>query len=248
VTAPHDETTDAPGTDVAAAATDSPATPDTSDGPDEQQLERLRAAIGALDDTVLRDAVQALPEPSRVELASTLQLPPATMHLGTALAPLLRRKLRSAAPHRQLTAAFALTEPVNDEMVHALGARHDDPSRDDVLGVLPGVLDRYGAPIVTLLVAAYAASGAAAQAVMAELLATDERLAIGDAVDDEAAPLVPADASASTETEAEREARREERKAAKAARRTAQQHERAAQQAAHAARRTAQRKAKRNVT
>jgi hypothetical protein len=230
--------------DDAPAATSEPAT----EGPDEQQVERLQAAIAALDDTVLRDAVEALPEPSRVELASTLQLPPATMHLGTALAPLLRRKMRSAAPHRRLTAAFALTETVNDDMVHALGARHDDPSRDDVLGVLPDVLDKYGAPIVTVLIAAYGASGAVCQAVMADLLETDERLAIGAPVDDgEAAPLVPSHAN-DAESDPERDARREGRKAAKAARRSAQRHERAAQQSAHAARREAQRNAKRKAT
>jgi hypothetical protein len=233
-------TDDAP----AAAADASEATPD---GPDEEQVERLTAALAALDDTALRDAVQGLTEPNRVELASTLQLPNATMHLGNALAPLLRRKIRGAAPQRQLTAAFALTETVNDDMVHALGARHDDPSRDEVLGVLPDVLDRYGAPIVTVLVAAYAASSAVCQPVMSELLETDERLVIGDPVDDgEAAPLVRANTTAGSD--ADRDARREERKAAKAARRSAQRHQRDAQEAAHAARRSAQRNAKRKAT
>ncbi len=241
-------------TDDTAATDDAAATSDTSDtseaaadGPDERQLERLGAAIAALDDEALRNAVRELPEPSRVELASTLQLPSATMHLGTALAPLLRRKLRGAAPHRQLTASFALTERVNDDMVRALGARHDDPSRDDVLGVLPDVLERHGAPIVTVLVAAYAASGAVCQAVMADLLETDERLAIGPPVaDGEAAPVVRASAAGAA-TDAARDARREERKAAKAARRDAQRHQRDAQQAAHAARRNAQRNAKRKA-
>jgi hypothetical protein len=242
-------------TDDTAATDDAPASSDdvsdgapdgAPDGPDEQQLERLTAAIAALDDATVRTVVQALSEPNRVELASTLQLPSATMHLGTALAPLLRRKLRGAAPQRRLTAAFALTEVVNDDMVHALGARHDDPSRDDVLGVLPDVLDRYGAPIVTVLVAAYAASSAVCQAVMAELPESDERLAIGAPIDDETAPLVPDNGD--TASDADRDARREERKAAKAARRDAQQHDRAAQQAAHAARRRAQRNAKRKAT
>jgi hypothetical protein len=223
-----DETEATAATDEAAAA---------------EHLARVDAALAALDDDSVRHAVGALSESSRTELAGTLQLPRATMHLGNALAPLLRRKLRSAAPPRQLSAAFALTEAVNEETVHALGARHDDPSREDLDTALPAVLEHHGAPLVTLMVAAYAASDAQCQAVMADLLATDERLTIGDPIDDGDAPTTPA---RTNDKPADDRARREDRKAHKAARRDAQQRERAAQQAAHAARKTAQRRAKRN--
>lgn len=209
-------------------------------------LERLGAALAALDDETVRTAVAALAETSRTELATNLQLPKATMHLGAALAPLLRRKAIAAPPQRRLTAAFTLTEPVNDETVHALGDRHDDPSRDDLLEVLPPVIERHGTPLVTLMLAAYAASDAPCRTVMAELLDTDERFAIGDAVPNDAPTVTGHAAAAAPVDEKELEAKREERKAAKAARKVAQQKARQAQQQAHAARRAAQREAKRN--
>jgi hypothetical protein len=222
-----------------------------SDESADDDARRLDAALAALDDGTLRVAVNALSEQSRTDLADTLQLPRATMHLGNALAPLLRRKLRASPPARQLSAAFALAEGVNDETVHALGDRHDDPSRDDMLAVLPAVIEQHGTSLVTLLLAAYAVSDAQCQAVMADLLATDERFAIGEAVHVEARDAAnSADTRARTtaagaNADAGAEARRDERKAAKAARREAQQHQRAAQQAAHAARTAAQRRAKR---
>jgi hypothetical protein len=221
-----------------------------SEEPDEH-TERLAAAIAALDDDALRSAVGAMAEPTRTELAGTLQLPRATMHLGNALPPLLRRKLLASPAPRQLNAAFALAEAVNDDTVRALGPRHDDPSREDMLDVLPAIVDEHGAPLVTLMLAAYAASDAQCQAVFAELLVTDERFAIGEPVasdegDAGGTPAAGGSVSASdTTTEPERDLRREERKASKSARRNARQHERAAQQAAHAARKAAQRRAKR---
>jgi hypothetical protein len=233
------------GTDASAGA---PETADATDAAEaERQAQRLADAVAALDDDTLRAAVGATSEQSRNEIATTLQLPPATMHLGKALPPLLRRKLHAAPPLRQLTAAFALVEPVNDATVRALGAHHDDPSRDDMLAVLPGMVERFGTPLVTLMLAAYGASDAQCQAVFAELLESEEQFAIGPAIDDgpepaKAVSATPAGANGGGPTD---DARREERKAAKAARRKAQQHERAAQQAAHAARKEAQRRAKR---
>jgi hypothetical protein len=213
----------------------------------EQHAERLAGAVAALDDDSLRAAVAGTTEQSRNEIATTLQLPPATMHLGKALPPLLRRKLRAAPPTRQLTAAFALVEPLNDATVRALGSHHDDPSRDDMLAVLPDMVERFGTPLVTLLLAAYGASDAQCQAVFAELLESEEQFAIGPAIDDDqdAAPATASGTATGAATSATDDARREERKAAKAARRQAQQHERHAQQAAHAARKAAQRRAKR---
>jgi hypothetical protein len=228
-----------------------PADPETETVPVEDDetpyADRLAAALAALDDDALRQAVGAMSEQSRTELAGTLQMPRATMHLGNALPPLLRRKLHAAPLQRQLTAAFALCEAVNDETVHALGERHDDPTRDDMLEVLPTIVEHHGTALVTLMLAAYAASDAQCQAVMADLLDTDERFVIGEAIADSSTDGITVTHTApTTQDDKEREARRDERKAAKTARREAQKHERAAQQAAHAARREAQRRAKRS--
>jgi hypothetical protein len=232
--------------DDAAAAPDAP---ELDEATVAAHLERLGRAIAALDDDTVKAAVGALSENSRTELASNLQLPRATLHLGSALAPLLRRKASGAPPQRRLSVAFTLTEPANDETVHALGDRHENPSRDDLDAVLPDVIEHHGTPLVTLMLAAYAASDAPCQAVMAELLDTDERFAIGDPVPDDGPRGVTGTTgtnSGATADAAEREAKREERKAAKAARKEAQQKAREAAQHAHAARKAAQRSAKRN--
>src|SRR5581483_11191812 len=153
----------------------------------ERAVERLAAALAALDDDAIRAAVGGISEQSRAELASQLQLPRPTMHLGTALPSLLRRKLRGATATRQLKAAFTLSEAVNDDTVHALGAKHDDPSIEDLQSVLPPVVEDHGIPIVTVMLAAYAASDAPAREVASRLLDIDDRFVVGPAIaDDEA--------------------------------------------------------------
>jgi hypothetical protein len=117
-----------------------------------------------------------------------------------------------------------------------------------MLEVLPTVIEHHGIALVALLFAAYAASDAQCQAVVAELLDTDERFAVGDPIDEAEHATGPVASTTATTTAAddkEREARREERRAAKAARKANEQHQREAQQSAHRARRDAQRRAKR---
>jgi hypothetical protein len=237
---------------TADAAPSDPADPTGAEA--EQAVARLEGAIAALDDGAIRAGVAALSEQSRGELADQLHLPRPTMHLGNALPPLLRRKLVTAGIERQLSAALLLSEGPNDDTVHALGARHDDPSREDLLEVLPAVVEQYGTPLVVLMMAAYAASDAPARAVMAALVDEEPQFAIGPAfANDDAHDASTASSTSganvatgatTTEDPAAQAAKREERKAAKAARRDAAAHERAAKQAAHAARKAAQRKAK----
>ena len=76
-------------------------------------------------------------EKSRLDVAAQLQLPRATMRLGDALIPLVRRKLQTAAPDHQLQVLFALAQHVNDQTIEALGPRSEDPTREDLLEVLP---------------------------------------------------------------------------------------------------------------
>lgn len=149
----------------------------------EADVARMSNALAALDDDALRRGLGSMSEKSRAELAAQLQLPRATMHLGDALVPLVRRKLRQASPDHQLQAAFAIVERLNDATVAALGDRSDDPSKEDLLEVLPAVIEEHGTPLVTAMLAAYAASDAQCRPVTRELLETDERFVIGPAVE-----------------------------------------------------------------
>lgn len=212
--------------------------------PEIRHLERLLGSLVALDDETLRSALATMSETNRVEVGTALQLPKAAMHLGDALVPLVRRKVRAAPPQRQLSVAFAVSDLVNDDTIAALGDRSDDPSRADMLEVLPAVIERHGVPLVNVMLAAYAASEAPCAAVFAELLDTDERFVIP--------PPPPADAAAAA-VETARPGRddpaqaekRAQRKAGKAARREAEARKRAAAASAQVKRKEAQREAKR---
>ncbi len=210
------------------------------------RLDALDRALAALDDTALRHGLSGMGEKTRVELAASLSLPRPAMHLGDALVPLFRRKLTGAPADRQLTIAFGLSEGCNDDTVATLGDRSANPTREDMLDVLPDILERHGAPIVSLMLAAYAVSDADCRDVFNELLSSDERVAIGPPVEvvletgvSVALGTLPPKAEGPEE-----DARREQRRIAKAARREAEGRERAARVTAQAKRREAIHKAK----
>jgi hypothetical protein len=216
---------------------------------DELDLARLEAALVTLDDESLRRGLLGVTEKQRQELAVQLSLPRATMHLGEALVPLVRRKLRGLPLDRQLTVATALTNRVNDATVLALGdERSEDPSRADLEEVLPAIVEKDGIELVRLMMAGYAVSDAPCRDAMRELLGSDERFAIPElpADDADAGPfelpsfgLVPQIPRAKGAEDPERARLREQRKAQKAERRAAAQHEREAKAAGQAARREA---------
>ncbi|MGQ0826504.1 MAG: hypothetical protein ACT4OX_15985 [Actinomycetota bacterium] len=213
----------------------------------ERVLTRLTTALAVLDDDSLRDGLASMRETSRLDVAQQLGLSRASMHLGEALVPLFRRKMVHAPPVRQLAVAFALTEACNDDTVTALDDRHADPSRDDMIEVLPGIIERHGAPMVTLMLAAYGASSAQCQKVFSELVDSDERFAL------------PKDPPALPEAEdepvgiatlppkhdhPEQKEKREQRREAKTAKRVAEQARKDALVAAEQARRSALHQAK----
>jgi hypothetical protein len=211
----------------------------------ETDLARLAGAAAALDDDALRQGLGGMSEKSRAEVADVLHLPRATMHLGSALVPLVRRKLRGASHDRRLQVAFALTEQVNEATVAALGDRAEDPSRDDVLSVLPPVIDAHGLPLVTLMLAGYAASDARCRPVMRALLDDDERFTIGPPIVLEEPAGARAPELARPADDAAAVAKREQRRASKEAKRAAAAHARAARSTAEAKRRAAAHQAKR---
>jgi hypothetical protein len=212
----------------------------------EADIERMSAALAALDDAALTAGLDGMTEKARIDLAGQLNLPRATMHLGNdALVPLVRRKLRSATPDRKLQAAFALSERVNDATIAGLGDRSAEPTKDDLLEVLPRVLEKHDAALVTALLAGYAASDAPVQPVARELLDEDERFAIGEPVEIEAPPSAGEFGPASKLSDEELEAKREQRREAKEAKRVAAARAKDARTGAEEKRRAAVHDAKR---
>jgi hypothetical protein len=212
----------------------------------EADVERMAQALAALDDDTLRGALADMSEKSRLDVATHLQLPRATMHLGEALIPLVRRKLQTAAPDHQLQVLFSLAQHVNDQTIALLGPRSEEPTREDLLEVLPEVIEDHGTTLVTLMLVGYAASDALCRPVMRELFETDERFEIGPPVVVEAKPELGALPAPTLDKEA-LEAKREQRRAAKEAKRAAQIKQREALVTAQAKRRQAVHDAKRKT-
>ena len=214
---------------------------------DKIDLDRLDIALTTLDDESLRRGLAGVTEKQRQELAISLNLPRATMHLGDALAPLVRRKLRGLSIDRQHAISTALTQRTNDATVEALGENSEDPSRADLDEVLPAIVEEHGVELVRLMIASYAISDAPVREVMRELLDTDPQFAIPDRPADDNAPeaalpsfgLVARVPSKQADVDPERAELRERRKVAKAERRAAAQRERAASATAQASRREA---------
>jgi hypothetical protein len=245
---PAEEEAEEPEPDVADAVDDENEDDDELSEQDEIDLQRLDAALATLDDESLRRGLSGITEKQRQELAVQLNLPRATMHLGEALTPLVRRKLRSLPVDRQLMVASAITNRANDATVRALGDRSEDPSRADLEEVLPDVIEQHGIELARLMVASYAVSDAPCRDAMREILDSDERFAIpevpeaDEAADDAPLPsfgLVARTPRKKGEEDPERARLLEQRKAQKAERRAAAAHERAAREAAEAARREA---------
>jgi hypothetical protein len=212
----------------------------------EADVARMGDALAALDNDALRHGLDAMTEKARGELAGLLNLPRATMHLGEALTPLVRRKLRTASPDRQLQAAFLIVQEVNDETIAALGDRSEDPTKEDLDEVLPPVVEKHGAPLVAVMLAGYAASDAPCRPVMRELLDSDAQYAIGDAVDVEE-PASAGMANMATVDKKALEAKRDQRRKAKDAKRAAELHEREVRAEAEAKRRAAVHESKRKA-
>ena len=61
-----------------------------------------------------------------------------------------------------------------------LGDKSDEPTREDMDGVLDDLVERWGAQMVTLMLAAYPAMDAPAGPTFSEILDDDERFAIPD--------------------------------------------------------------------
>jgi hypothetical protein len=219
---------------------------------DERDIERLDIALTTLDDESLRRGLAGITEKHRQDLATQLNLPRATMHLGDGLAPLVRRKLHGMSVDRQHAVATALTQRANDSTVDALGDRSDDPSRADLDEVLPAVIEEHGIELVRLMLAAYAVSDAPVRAVMRDLLDTDERFALPDApaAAEPAGSDLPSFGLVARSEKPKPDAARaevlEKRKANKADRRKAAVQARKAKAAAQASRREALHAAKRS--
>src|SRR3954453_3210688 len=144
-------------------------------------LDRLSAALATFDDDALDDAIRALGEGEHlVELAQALNAKRPALLSHPHPSSLVRPRVYSGPPGRRVLAALSIAGPCSDDCIDVLGENSDDPTREDMDGVLDDLVERWGAQMVTLMLASYPAMDAPCGAVFAEILDTAERFAIPD--------------------------------------------------------------------
>jgi hypothetical protein len=182
-------------------------------------LERRYAAVfDAVSDGSIEAMARALGDDLRDALARTLALPAGFLD-GDGLADRLRASMRSRRAH--LGAGSIMSDPVTSKTIEILGDRSDDPSLEDLLEVLPAMVEEFGIEAARLMAVQYSVSLGGFR----KLIATDPRFAIPVRTAAAPAPVATADSAAQDEKRrmrAERKQRdREQRARSEAQRRAA---------------------------
>ena len=125
------------------------------------------------------------------DLARVVGVPRVVLSRDSSAARVLRNRMRGNDERAKL-AVSALVRPTTDLAIAALGPeRSDEPSYDDLVEVLPGLLEQHGPRRVALMLAFAVDDSWAAAEPAAQVLEADERLsseALGPPIDDTAAP------------------------------------------------------------
>jgi hypothetical protein len=185
-------------------------------------LERRYAAVfGTIDDDELVALAIALGDELRDALARSLGLPAGCFDDTVGLGARIREAMASRRAF--VDAGVLLSEPAVEATIEVLGDRSDDPSLEDLEGVLPDIIERFGLTATRLMATQYSVSLGGFR----KLTTTDERFAIPTTSG--SAPTTAADTAgddvdreATRRARAERKAReREQRARAEEQRRTA---------------------------
>jgi hypothetical protein len=174
-------------------------------------LERRYAAVfDALTDESIDALARSLSDELRDALARTLALPAGFLD-AEGLAGRLRSAMRSRRAH--LGAGSLLSDPVTTKTIDLLGDRSEDPSLEDLQGVLPAMIDEFGLDAARLMAVQYSVSLGGFR----KLIASDPRFAIP----------VRAVAAAPASAEAADPAAQEEKRRARAERKQREREQRA---------------------
>lgn len=197
---------------------------------EESRTAEVLLRVGA-DDVHL--AVRALPANRQQQLARSLRTPVTVLTAADSAADIVRRRTRGLSRSSTSAVVRDLVEVCLDEMIDALGDRQADPSYEELVSAVDGVLERWNVRVVALVLAATGDGDFPASAVCGRVLDEDPRFArdtLGPVHDEiTARPVTKAPTVSEAELEAKREQRRLRREAkatksatpkAKASRRT----------------------------
>jgi hypothetical protein len=124
------------------------------------------------------------------DLASVVDVPRVVLARDSSAGRVLRNRLRRNEQRAKLTVEV-LVRPTRDLAVDELGERSAEPSYDDLVEVLPALLERHGTRRVALLLSYAVDDRWAAAEPSQRILDTDERLtpeALGPVIDDTPPP------------------------------------------------------------
>ena len=142
-------------------------------------LDRVSAALAAFSDADLDDAIRALGEGEHlVSLAQALNAKRPAVLAHPNPVELVRPRVFTGPAGRRVLAALSIAGPCSDDCIDSLGDAAEDPTVDDMKGVLDGLVERWGPQMVTLMLAAYPAMDAPCGDAFLAILDADERFAI----------------------------------------------------------------------
>ncbi len=207
--------------------------------------EILSAALAQFTNAELDSAIAGLGEGDHIgNLAQVLNVKTAALRVHPNPSSLVWGRVRSGGPVRAAMAASEISGACADACIDDLGdERSDDPQLEDMLEVLPPLLEEFGSKLVVLMLASYLAMDAPCADVFETLLTTDDRFAIGEASADSDAAKSVALTSVSSPIDTNRDEIRALRKASDAKKKDAARKSREAKESAAAALKAA-RKAK----
>ncbi len=213
--------------------------------PTSAQRDRVVAAIAQMTNAEINAAIAELGDGEHLtNLAQILNVKKPALRSHPDPALLVRARIRSGGPGRAIVAALEIAGPCSDACIDDLGdERADDPTKEDMLEVLPPLVAEFGEKLVTLMLSGYPAMDAPCADVFDELLDTDERFAIGAPSDDAAAtPIETVVLGSAAPDTTEQAAKRQRRKEADAKKKEQAARQRAAVAASEAAYRAARKK------
>lgn len=189
---------------------------------------RTGQVLSRLTSADVHRAATALPSKAQQQLARTVGVPISVLTSAGNAADLVRRRARRLDTPKTSALGRDLAEACLTDTIVALGDRYDDPSHQDLLGILEPINARWGVRVVALMLAATADGDFNASGVCARLLDEDPRFAL-DAIGAEQQESAPPSIGTPTSTldEAELEAKREQRRQRRQAKKARQPTKRA---------------------
>lgn len=167
---------------------------------------RYSSMIDSLDDDTLAGLARALDDDLRDGFARIVGLPASAFEDGQPLASMIREGVAKRRVAHDV--GVVLAEPCTQYSIEKLGDSSENPTLEEIEGLLPEVIEKFGLDAVKLMVIQYSRSLKGFR----QLVARDERFAAGSAA---------TTVTVLEKDEAEQAAKRAARKERKAAERSA---------------------------